>query len=256
MFDAMEALRGLQQSQGRGRPTRDLMPVLGKYLWQPQVLDNNIYDKDKGAYVSTMVLSNRTQYYWKLPCEKHLVYQGIQAAKDQLEELGHMSDCIDKSDRHCIRCKNGYKGRGYAQPSSRGQRNQSYFVQTAWLALDTCLVDNRLVHDTILQPASDSLTGPDFGYVVEAKILGGTYGAADIYVPLIDLIIQVDGQSHDHPTQKAVDARFDNECMAQGRNVLRLHWYKDLGFHMEIWNAINQVVHSKAAIQWPPFEIV
>lgn len=227
------------------------MPILGKYLWPPQVQDHHIYDVELGVYVPMMLQSNCTQYFWLLPCGEHLVYQGVPTAKAQHEELGHMTDCMDKDGKTCLRCKNGYMARGVAQPSHHGQRNQSYYVQVAWLALDSCLEDATLVNGTILCPTDGTMTGMWRGYCVEAKVLKGSYGAADIYVPLVNLVIQVDGQSHDHPTQQEVDMRFNHACQAQGRNLLRLHWFKELSFYHEIRKAI-QLCISRQQLVAPP----
>jgi very-short-patch-repair endonuclease len=60
--------------------------------------------------------------------------------------------------------------------------------------------------------------------VVEAKVLRGKFGAADMYVPGLDLIVQVDGEHHGDADQLKKDGRFNDAAVAQQRHVLRL-WY-------------------------------
>ena len=71
--------------------------------------------------------------------------------------------------------------------------------------------------------------GVDFQ--VYPKVLGGKFGAADIFVPSAQLIIAVDGPQHlfgDCKTvcnalQRKRDASFDSAALQQGKRLLRLH---------------------------------
>jgi hypothetical protein len=86
--------------------------------------------------------------------------------------------------------------------------------------------------------------GKDLGYVVEVKVLKGRFGKADIYVPSIDLIIQVDGEHHNMPHQLNTDARFNGEAVRQNRRVLRLY-YKDVSdFRSDIRSAVEECIGS------------
>jgi len=96
------------------------------------------------------------------------------------------------------------------------------------MLLDFLLVQPTLVTCTPLQPCTGTLTDKDVGYITEAKVLCGSYGAADIYVPVLDLIIQVDGHFHDRLDHINRDQKFDAECIKQHHNLLRLH-YQDIG---------------------------
>ena len=96
--------------------------------------------------------------------------------------------------------------------------------------------------------AISTLHGKELGYVVEVKVLKGRSGKADIYVPAIDLIIQVDGEHHIMPCQLSVDAIFNDEAVRQKRRVLRLY-HKDVScFHQDIHNAVRESCthHSEA----------
>jgi very-short-patch-repair endonuclease len=92
-----------------------------------------------------------------------------------------------------------------------------------------------------------TLCGKDLGYVVEVKVLKGRFGKADVYVPSIDLIIQVDGEHHNMPHQLSVDARFNAEGVSQSRRVLRLY-YKDVSsFRSAIHNAVHSCITDPTA---------
>ena len=68
-------------------------------------------------------------------------------------------------------------------------------------------------------------------YQVYPKILRRTFGAADLYIELEGLIVQVDGPQHvaedcksvPNAVQRERDAAFNAEALRQGRSVLRLH---------------------------------
>lgn len=74
-------------------------------------------------------------------------------------------------------------------------------------------------------------------FQVYIKVLGGRFGAADIFIPQANLIIAVDGPGHmeeDCKTvslhvQMAIDTRFNRECIKQGVYLLRMH-HKDVHF--------------------------
>lgn len=67
--------------------------------------------------------------------------------------------------------------------------------------------------------------------VVETRVLGGTTGLVDAYIPEYDLIVQCDGEGHfkegmyDTPLfeQHRIDAALRDACREQGRRMLRLH---------------------------------
>lgn len=89
-------------------------------------------------------------------------------------------------------------------------------------------------------------------------MLLGTYGAADVFIPALNMIIQVDGQHHDGPTRLAIDARFDAEAHKQGRALLRLHHEDTMAFHRMIPEVVMRCIewcqpnHVTPDGQWEP----
>jgi hypothetical protein len=97
----------------------------------------------------------------------------------------------------------------------------------------------QLVRSYVTQPivlqymsrVNPQLVGPELSWLVEVKVLQGRFGAADIYIPSLHLIIQVDGHHHDHFKQLETDSLFDQQACLQGYALLRLHhddrgtWY-------------------------------
>lgn len=131
-------------------------------------------------------------------------------------------------------------------PSSN--KKTSYYVQVTWLALEGYLGTIDMMQAmSCAKPHNPAMVGPDLGYVVEVKILRGTFGAADIYIPQLDLIIQLDGEEHDKAERMARDAAFNAECVRQGRRLLRLHYNDVLWFHLYIGTALTRCFNYKGA---------
>jgi hypothetical protein len=195
----------LSSARPTGRPQVDMRRQLQQHMWEWQTIP------------SALLASDKQQYYWKLPCNKHLALQTIQATLRQLHNTGQVSQCY--------RCSSFYSLLG---PKPSVEKGMSYFAQYTWMLLDFLLVQPTLVTCTPLQPCTGTLTDKDVGYITEAKVLCGSYGAADIYVPVLDLIIQVDGHFHDRLDHINRDQKFDAECIKQHHNLLRLH-YQDIG---------------------------
>ena len=120
-----------------------------------------------------LVITDTQQYYWHLPCTKHLCFQTIQACIRQV--IAH-----DGRLRDCLRCGSSY--RWGAEPSKG--RLDSYWVQVAWTSMDWALEQPYVQHamQTSTWHSGAALAGRDRGYVVEAKVLRGKFGAADMYV--------------------------------------------------------------------------
>lgn len=83
-------------------------------------------------------------------------------------------------------------------------------------------------------------------WFIEASMLGGNFGAIDIYFPRFKLCIMIDGQLHfDRQRsnasaftsaavkQQARDARFNAEALSHGFSILRLH-HADHGIFRQI----------------------
>jgi hypothetical protein len=178
-----------------------------------------------GTYkAGDLIISDTQQYYWMLPCGQHVSFQGVQATMKQLKDtrrtpLGQLHPCLRCASPH----KHG--------PEPTGVRNMSMWVQQTWSSLEALLA-NPVIAAAMIQHGRDNaapivLVGPQLGYVVETKVLKGRYGAADIYVPSINLIVQVDGEHHNNSKQLAVDLLFDTEARKQGYRLLRV-CYKDI----------------------------
>lgn len=72
-------------------------------------------------------------------------------------------------------------------------------------------------------------------YIVYARVLGGSFASADMYLHAFDMVVMVDGPGHIDEYCKSVsiveqheiDARFDARACELGVRVLRLH-YRDV----------------------------
>jgi hypothetical protein len=78
-----------------------------------------------------------------------------------------------------------------------------------------------------MQALHPHLHGPHLGWIVEAKVLKGRFGAVDIVLPAVNLLVQVDGHQHKLPKQMEKDAAFDAESIKQKHVLLRL-WHEDM----------------------------
>lgn len=186
-----------------------------------------------------LMVSDKKQYYFMHLCKKHLALHTIQAAVKQFNCDNHPG-----SLQPCLRCSCSY--RICCLPSTNPKT--SYIVQITWLTLEWYLGNNVIMEIMKLaSPDNPCLVGPDLGYVVESKVLNGTFGAADIYIPQLDLIIQVDGEDHDKPERMRCDIAFNAECARQARRLLRLHYNDVHWFHMYIEQALNRCTNSKGA---------
>jgi very-short-patch-repair endonuclease len=203
----------------KGAPTQDLTPVLGHLIWQ-----------HNQHVPAIMVISDTSPYFWKLSCNKHVRILTIQGAKRQVDDQRHIGLMSA-----CERCSCAYKLGPAPLPSDI---HRSYYEQVAWLNLEHVLASAEVMQ--YMSAAGNLLHGRDLGYVVEVKVLRGKYGKADIYIPSIDLIIQVDGEHHDTASQQTTDARFNTEAVRQHRRVLRL-CYKDV---CDFLGVIRSVVHQ------------
>jgi hypothetical protein len=226
---AVKAAAQQWQAMQRGRP-----PIaLDDYLRSNLLLG-------KGQPVE-LIISDTHQYYWDLPCSKHLCFQTIQACIRQvIAHDGHLRDCL--------RCGSSYKWG--AEPSK--DRLASYWVQVAWTSMEWALEQPAVKHamQTSTWHSGAALAGRDRGYVVEAKVLRGKFGAADMYVPGLDLIVQVDGEHHADVEQLKRDGRFNAAAAAQQRRVLRL-WFADVAaFPTLIKHAVMQCLATPDAMVW------
>ena len=168
-------------------------------------------------------MSDPRQYYWKLGCNLHVKLCTVQAATKQVVQHG----CLP-----CDRCNITL------HPMRRSQ-----YEAYSWAQLEHTLETPMVMQ--FMSQAGSTLHGKHLGYVVEAKVLRGRFGAADMYVPALDLIIQVDGQHHELPAQLSVDARFDCEAHRQNKALLRLCYHDQLAFHKVFPQALHMCMQRQ-----------
>lgn len=139
------------------------------------------------------------QYFFLLECGYHIIYRTPKdiTGKEEAEVF---------SGLHCRQCRHS-AGLMLRKPVSSHE-------ELAWLITRSCFL------------------GP---ILVEVKILGKRYGAADIWLPWstngqrFDLIIMIDGEMHYEDgqqgveQQKDVDMAFNNMCWQQEHRLLRLY---------------------------------
>lgn len=198
-----------------GAKQKDLTDVLGGLVWlsKPEKL----------------IVTYPAKLYWKLPCGLHLRYMSIQAAKKQIQNPKHPGILSQ-----CERCSVG-NYRLSPEPVA-DDVHRSYFEQMTWLAVEQVVskpVVMQHIHEHALAP-TNMMVGADLGYVVECRLVKGWYGAVDLFVPGLNLIIQVDGQHHDECEQQDKDMAFMCMAVQQAFNVFRIH-YSDIKYvHAEV----------------------
>lgn len=210
------------------------MHELGPLLWQQQETPASL-------------LVSAKQYYWWLPCRVHLRFLSVQAVvrqanknKDGVWEL-----------LPCERCSCSYRTVG-PEPNTDEKGTSSFFAQCCWKWLEHELIvpDVLLKMQSMPYPAN-MLVGADLGYVVEAKVVTGWKGAVDVYVPALQLAVQVDGQHHHGGAQQTTDLRFMKVAHEQHINVLRL-WYADLhSMPQDIRSMVHECIARFAAGRKP-----
>jgi hypothetical protein len=217
-----------------GQPSKDLMPQLGCMLWEGQ------------QQPAKLLVSCKQQYYWWLPCKKHLRLMTCQAAMKQLQLANSQGMLVP-----CERCGIGNYAVHGAVPLPDDIR-RSYWETLAWLALEHSL-DSANIRQYIASrvPAPlNALAGPYLGYVVECRVLPGWPGCVDIYVPAFRLIIQVDGGYHDSDVhgQQSKDIRFLKLASKQGFHALRLSHVDYKSFQVEIDTMLQDCMHASDCV--------
>jgi hypothetical protein len=210
----MEASSESLQCRKPGTSGKDLMPLLGGFLWQHQQLPNRLLVSGK-------------KYFWWLPCNKHLRWISVQAAARQVAECEHDAP---KQLHACERCGSTYRTFGPEPDASDVHR--SYYEQCCWLYLEHVLDMPEVKHGMQASAPSapsgcNMLIGADIGYVVEARVVAGWNAGVDVYVPALKLVVQVDGEHHESAEKQEADAQFIHVAHEQHFHVLRL-WYADM----------------------------
>ncbi len=219
-----------------GQPSKDLTPVLGGMLWDGQQLPPN----------HKLLVSSKRQYYWVLPCHKHLRLMTCQAAMKQLQLPNSNGTLVQ-----CERCGVGNYWMHGAQPVP-GDVHRSYWETLAWLGVEKCL-DSDVIMQYIASKASAPLTalvGRHLGYVVEGRVLPGWPGCVDVYVPALQLILQIDGEHHDSDAhgQQSKDIRFLQVASKHGFHALRLSHVDYKTFHQDIAAMLHDCMHACGAV--------
>lgn len=193
-----------------GQPKQDLLPLLGAWLWE-------------GHDVGHLIVSDKNKYYFKLLCNKgHLRLMTPQAACRQLQ---HPKNQGKQQLFECERCSVGDYALWGPEPVTDNM-HRSYWEALCWLSLERVLGLPDVQHHMgmVQAPPFNILVGPVLGYVVECKAIAKWGGCVDVFVPSLNLAIQVDGEHHDAPEQQEVDKRFMTAATKQGVHALRLSW--------------------------------
>lgn len=213
-----------------GQPSKNLLPQLGSMLWQGQ----HIPDK--------LLVSCKQQYFWMLPCNKHLRLMTCQAAVKQLHLAGSQGMLVE-----CERCSIGNYAVHGAEPLPN-DIHRSYWETLAWLAIEHALdrADIRQYIESMHSSPLNALVGPSLGYVVECRVLPGWPGCVDVYVPTFKLIIQIDGQHHDNDLhgQQSKDIRFLKIAQKHGFHALRLSHVDYKSFQQDIDGMLHDCMHA------------
>jgi hypothetical protein len=202
-----------------GAKEKDLTSALGALVWP--------------SAPSKLIVTNTNKLYWKLPCQLHLRHMTIQAAKRQLENPKHIGKLTP-----CERCSVGnYR----LHPEPQPDVHRSFFELMTWLAVEAALCTPAVMHyiTTTAPHPMNQMIGRDTGYVVECRLVHGWKGNVDIWIPGLNLIIQVDGEHHDDAAHQDTDLAFITVAVQQRFHVLRVH-YQDLKYvHDEVFAMVN-----------------
>ena len=99
-------------------------------------------------------------------------------------------------------------------------------------------------------------------WMTEIRVLKGTYGAVDMYLPAVHLAIMVDGRQHfpgnkgstfreqDVTVQVQRDDRFNTAAVQQHLRVLRLHYDNEQSWHTQIACAVQEAKNTAAGTGW------
>lgn len=179
-------------------------------------------------------------------CNKgHLRLMTVQAAKNQLHAPKNKGS---KLLFPCERCGVGdYEGILGPQSCPKDIR-RSKFEQWCWLCLQKVLAHEHVMQhmQEALQEPFKVLVGPILGYVVECKVVPGWNACVDIFVPALNLVIQVDGEHHSKASQMDIDKRFMLKAQQQGVHACRLSCDDHSKHTYElIWKVVNMCMQHK-----------
>jgi very-short-patch-repair endonuclease len=225
----------LTPNRPAGRPTADgIHSTLYYYMWpfQFQSPPSSLNIKDTRQYYWSLTVPDDTDSSNEVFCG-HLTLKQIAAANKHMKQHGNVGKCY--------RCISGYKEHGPRQPKHLEDLFQmSFHAQLAWQHLDTCLGDNATMQAIGMAVSAMTLSGPLRGYVVEAQmIMGVDCGRLDIFIPLANLVIEVDAKRHERRQQQAKDMQVDELLTASGNHILRLSWHDTHNWQHAIRQALS-----------------
>jgi hypothetical protein len=180
-------------------------------------------------------VSDPNMHLWRASCQKHLVLRTAQAV---LKDFKRATVCrVCSTDEELRQCK-------HQSPSQY----------------------ERVLYDMLQSPASSADYMPTLlqhfpGFVTEVPIV--KYSSSRVDVILLDamakplLLLNVDGEGHFETchgkpatAQQEIDARFNQEAIAQAFKVLRLHHLDIRCWNTSIKSAIKRSVTSTENEGW------
>jgi hypothetical protein len=215
-----------------GAKHKDLSNLLGALVWP--------------CVPARFVVTNTQKLYWILPCTKHLRLMTIQAAKKQLQDPKHPGILTA-----CERCSVGAYRQHPHDPQTHDKHRSRYEILT-WLAVEAALCTRDVEkHIVACAPPHNMMVGVDMGYVVEAKVVKGWTGGVDIFVPGLNLLIQIDGEHHDDACQQDKDLAFMCLAVQQKFNVLRVHYNDIMWVHKVVADMFTACIMQHAGNTTP-----
>lgn len=183
-------------------------------------------EKNAGIDLNTVGVQDKRQVYLYRSCLKHYMFQSFKSVIDNFKKHGTSMNC-----KVC------------------GAYN------------DMLSIEDTQVASAYEQIVFDCLGHRNDDWIVDARILLGNFGSADILFPAFSLIVMVDGEGHFHDQHgKAVhqqeerDDAFNYEALDQGYKVLRLHYRDHAIFGSLLQNMLAdcQSKQFKPCLCWSP----
>ena len=189
----------------------------------------SFWDAEKNAAIdlNTVGVQDKRQVYLYRMCRKHYMFQSFKSVIDNFKKHGTSMNCkICQAFNTMLSLDDTQKASAYEQS----------------------------VFDCLSHMKKDD-------WIVDARILLGNFGSADILFPALKLIVMVDGEGHFHDQHgKAVyqqeerDDAFNYEALDQGHKVLRLHYRDQAIFGSLLQNMLAdcQSKQLKPYLCWSP----
>lgn len=141
-------------------------------------------------------------------------------------------------DQHLMRCR---CGKHYRLMTLKGAQDNKHALRCKLCRQD--LSSHALAASKVL----DTLP---WLYVWEAKVLRGTYGPLDFYMPHLNLAVEVDGEHHYqgkiYHESKALVQRRDfqkmREAWDKGVRMLRVPYFHTADLRLQLWEAVHECI--------------